>query len=117
MNYILESFESGSNSGFVQGQSISPTEGSYYYFNRRGWGNIDSELKTTTSKSLEPGIYYVTIDYKAAEYANTFASSFSRVIMIPKMTVTIAIIASVSIECFITKEMSLSTGCFFPIGK
>lgn len=71
VNYNLESFESGSNSGFVQGQSISPTEGSYYYFNRRGWGNIDSELKTTTSKSLEPGIYYVTIDYKAAEYANT----------------------------------------------
>ena len=71
VNYNLESAASGSNSGFVDGKSVTPTDGTYYYFNRRGWANIDSELKTSTSKALEPGIYYVTVDYKAAEFANT----------------------------------------------
>ncbi|WP_302581506.1 hypothetical protein [Paraprevotella clara] len=71
-NYQVESEESGSSTGFPADGSgkIKPTEGAYYYFNRQGWGNKDSELKTTTSKELPVGTYYAVIDYKAADYSN-----------------------------------------------
>lgn len=71
-NYQVESEESGSSTGFPADGSgkIKPTEGTYYYFNRQGWGNKDSELKTTTSKELPAGTYYAVIDYKAADYSN-----------------------------------------------
>ncbi|WP_418810378.1 hypothetical protein [Paraprevotella xylaniphila] len=71
-NYQVESEESGSSTGFPADGSgkIKPTEGTYYYFNRQGWGNKDSELKTTTSKELPTGTYYAVIDYKAADYSN-----------------------------------------------
>ncbi len=71
-NYQVESEESGSSTGFPADGTgkIKPTEGTYYYFNRQGWGNKDSELKTTTSKALPVGTYYAVIDYKAADYSN-----------------------------------------------
>lgn len=71
-NYQVESEASGSATGFPADGSgkIKPTEGTYYYFNRQGWGNKDSELKTTTSKELPTGTYYAVIDYKAADYSN-----------------------------------------------
>lgn len=71
-NYQVESEASGSSTGFPADGSgkIKPTEGTYYYFNRQGWGNKDSELKTTTSKELPAGTYYAVIDYKAADYSN-----------------------------------------------
>lgn len=71
-NYQVESEASGSSTGFpADGKGkIKPTEGTYYYFNRQGWGNKDSELKTTTSKELPAGTYYAVIDYKAADYSN-----------------------------------------------
>ena len=71
-NYQVESEASGSATGFPADGSgkIKPTEGTYYYFNRKGWGNKDSELKTTTSKELPTGTYYAVIDYKAADYSN-----------------------------------------------
>lgn len=71
-NYQVESEASGSSTGFPADGSakIKPTEGTYYYFNRQGWGNKDSELKTTTSKELTAGTYYAVIDYKAADYSN-----------------------------------------------
>lgn len=71
-NYQVESEESGSSTGFPADGSgkIKPTEGTYYYFNRQGWGNKDSELKTITSKELPAGTYYAVIDYKAADYSN-----------------------------------------------
>lgn len=71
-NYQVESEESGSSTGFPADGSgkIKPTEGAYYYFNRQGWSNKDSELKTTTSKELPAGTYYAVIDYKAADYSN-----------------------------------------------
>lgn len=71
-NYQVESEESGSSTGFPADGSgkIKPTEGTYYYFNRQGWSNKDSELKTTTSKELPAGTYYAVIDYKAADYSN-----------------------------------------------
>ena len=71
-NYQVESEESGSATGFPADGSgkIKPTEGTYYYFNRMGWSNKDSELKTTTSKELPAGTYYAVIDYKAADYSN-----------------------------------------------
>lgn len=71
-NYQVESEESGSSTGFPADGSgkIKPTEGTYYYFNRQGWGNKNSELKTTTSKELPAGTYYAVIDYKAADYSN-----------------------------------------------
>lgn len=71
-NYQVESEASGSSTGFPADGTgkIKPTEGTYYYFNRQGWGNKDSELKTTTSKELPAGTYYAVIDYKAADYSN-----------------------------------------------
>lgn len=71
-DYQVESEASGSSTGFpAEGsRKIKPTEGTYYYFNRQGWGNKDSELKTTTSKELPAGTYYAVIDYKAADYSN-----------------------------------------------
>ena len=69
-NYQVESEASGSSSGFVNGGKIVPTDGTYYYFNRQGWGNKDSELKTTTKVAVAPGNYYFVFDYKAADYSN-----------------------------------------------
>lgn len=71
-HYQVESEASGSSTGFPADGTgkIKPTEGTYYYFNRQGWGNKDSELKTTTSKELPAGTYYAVIDYKAADYSN-----------------------------------------------
>ena len=76
-NYNLESYESGSATGFPTVDEkttplpkISPSDGTYYYFNRQGWGNKSGEIKTITSKELEPGYYYVVFDYKAADYSN-----------------------------------------------
>lgn len=71
-NYQVESEASGSSTGFPADGSgkIKPTAGTYYYFNRQGWSNKDSELKTTTSKELPAGTYYAVIDYKAADYSN-----------------------------------------------
>ena len=72
-NYQVESEASGSSTGFPADGSptnIKPAEGTYYYFNRQGWGDKNSELKTTTSKELPAGTYYAVIDYKAADYSN-----------------------------------------------
>ena len=76
-NYNLESYESGSATGFPTVDEkttplpkISPSDGMYYYFNRQGWSHKSGEIKTTTSKELEPGYYYVVFDYKAADYSN-----------------------------------------------
>ena len=75
-NYNVESEASGSNSGFLatDGGSIKPSDGEYYYFNRQGWltdGNFkNTELKTTTKAAVEPGVYYLSFDYKAADYSN-----------------------------------------------
>ena len=69
-NYQVESEASGSSSGFVNGGSITPQNGTYYYFNRQGWANKNSELKTTTSQALPVGLYYAEIYYKAADYSN-----------------------------------------------
>ena len=67
-NRRVESQTSGSGSGF--GSRIAPNDGTYYYYNRQGWGTFDAELKTTTSQELPVGNYYVVIDYKAASFAN-----------------------------------------------
>lgn len=74
-NYQVESEASGSSSGFVNGGKIVPTDGTYYYFNRQGWGNKDSELKTTTKVAVAPGNYYFVFDYKAADYSNNSNAS------------------------------------------
>ena len=44
-NFQIESFDSKSSTGFPADGSgqITPTDGSYYYFNRKGWGNLSSE--------------------------------------------------------------------------
>ena len=69
-DYQVESESSKSSSGFVNGGSITPQDGTYYYFNRQGWSNKDSELKTTTSQAVPVGLYYAEIYYKAADYSN-----------------------------------------------
>ena len=71
-NFQVESEESKSSTGFPADGSgiIKPTDGTYYYFNRQGWAHNAGEIKTTSLSELEPGIYYVEIDYKAADYSN-----------------------------------------------
>ena len=74
-NYCVESYESGSLTGFpADGEYYPPkvqaAAGTYYYFNRQGWANMYSELKTTTSEALPVGRYYAEIYYKAADYSN-----------------------------------------------
>ena len=69
-DYQVESYDSGSSTGFPGNGKIQPTDGTYYYFNRQGWSHKSGEIKTTTSKELEPGYYYVVFDYKAADYSN-----------------------------------------------
>lgn len=71
-DYGIESYESGSKTGFPADGSgkIEPTDGTYYYFNRQGWANKDSELKTTTTQAVPAGLYYLEFDYKAADYSN-----------------------------------------------
>jgi hypothetical protein len=71
-NYQVESYESGSSTGFPADGSgkIAASDRTYYYFNRNGWGDKNSELKTTTTQSLPAGWYYLEFDYKAADYTN-----------------------------------------------
>lgn len=70
--FQVESQESGSSSDFPGNGFIVPTEGTYYYFNSQTWmyGSNESVIKTQTSTPLEAGNYYLTIDYKAADYSN-----------------------------------------------
>ena len=70
--FQVESKESGSSSDFPGNGFIAPTEGTYYYFNSQTWmyGSNESVIKTQTSKPLGAGTYYLTIDYKAADYSN-----------------------------------------------
>lgn len=71
-NYQLESENSGSDTGFpVSGsKNVKPSDGTYYYFNRKGWGNLNSTIATTTKEALPVGTYYLEFDYKAADYSN-----------------------------------------------
>ena len=48
----------------------TPSDGDKYFFHRKGWGNIDSELTTTTKTAVEAGTYYFVVDYKAADCSN-----------------------------------------------
>lgn len=56
----------GSSSGF--GTTVTPAEGSYYFFNRQGWGNANGSL--STKATLPAGKYFLSVDYKSAEYHN-----------------------------------------------
>ncbi|GEM_PF-3765914 len=71
-HYQVESEASGSSTEFPADGSgkIKAADGTYYYFNRQGWSNKDSELSTTTVKALPDGTYYATLQYKAADYSN-----------------------------------------------
>jgi hypothetical protein len=68
----VESYAGGSSSGF--GSPITPSNGTYYYFNRRGWlqGSVTtSKLKTTTTVAVPAGRYYFVVDYKAGDWTNS----------------------------------------------
>lgn len=56
---------SNNSSGF--GTSVEPSEGKYYYYNRKGWANVTWSLSAVTTSTLPAGKYYFSIDYKAAE--------------------------------------------------
>lgn len=51
----------------VFGKQIEPSEGSYYFFNRKGWSNVYARLEQKEAVVLPSGRYYITIDCKAAE--------------------------------------------------
>ncbi len=59
-------FVTGSSSTF--GISSS-SDGDYYFYNRKGWGNLVGTL-SQVSKSMPAGTYYLCFDYKAADYSN-----------------------------------------------
>lgn len=45
------------------------SEGSFYFFNRKGWGTQAGEISQTTK--LPAGKYFITVDYKAYERTTT----------------------------------------------
>ncbi len=58
-----------SNSGY--GKAVTASDGSYFFYNRQGWGDATGSLSQTIS-SLPAGKYYLKVDYKAAgKTANT----------------------------------------------
>ena len=53
----------------VTAGGVKPSDGNYFFWNRKGWSNLSGSLSTTTN-ALEAGTYYVVFDYKAADYSN-----------------------------------------------
>ncbi len=51
------------------GVPSAASDGSYYFFNRKGWGTQAGEISQTTT--LPAGKYYITVDYKAYERSTT----------------------------------------------
>mgnify|MGYP001035057446 CR=1 FL=1 len=45
----------------------APSDGQYYYFNRKGWGDVNAVLSQAEAVTLPSGRYYITVDCKAAE--------------------------------------------------
>ena len=48
---------------------VKPSDGNFFFWCRKGWGNANGSLTTTTAE-LEAGTYYVEFDYKLADYTN-----------------------------------------------
>ena len=56
--------------GFTNSQGgVAPADGQRFLWYRKGWGNLQTAVSTTTH-TLAAGKYYVCIDYKAADYSN-----------------------------------------------
>ena len=56
--------------GFTNNKGgVRPSEGSFFLWYRKGWGNL-STVVSTTMRPLAAGKYYVEVDYKAADYSN-----------------------------------------------
>ena len=56
--------------GFTNNEGgVVPSDGNFFFWNRKGWGSASGELSTTTN-TLDAGKYYVVFDYKAADYSN-----------------------------------------------
>ena len=51
------------NSGY--GKTVAPSDGSFYFYNRKGWGNASAALSQTTATPLSVGRYYISFNYKA----------------------------------------------------
>ena len=48
------------------GQAL-PSNGNYYFYNRKGWSTVATSL--TQTATLPAGKYFITVDYKAAEWS------------------------------------------------
>ena len=48
------------------GQSL-PSDGAFYFYNRKGWSTVATSL--TQTATLPAGKYFITVDYKAAEWS------------------------------------------------
>lgn len=56
--------------GFTNSKGgVRPSDGSFFLWYRKGWGNLSTVVSTTT-RPLAAGKYYVEVDYKAADYSN-----------------------------------------------
>lgn len=56
--------------GFTNNKGgVRPSDGSFFLWYRKGWGNLSTVVSTTT-RPLAAGKYYVEVDYKAADYSN-----------------------------------------------
>lgn len=49
------------------GKLVTPSDGNFYYFNRKGWTSGTYALTQTSTVTLPVGKYFLSVDYKAAE--------------------------------------------------
>lgn len=61
-----------SSAGF--GKRVTPADGTYYFFNRRGWGTVTNTLTTTSKIAVPIGNYVVSAKYKIAYSDNNGGS-------------------------------------------
>ena len=64
-----------STSGAGFGTTVTPANGTYYFFNRRGWAQVTNSLKATSLSNLSAGTYFLSVKYKAAYNDNNGESS------------------------------------------
>ena len=64
--YNIQTVSTDGTNASAFGQSL-PSDGQYYYFNRKGWSDVNAVLSQAEAVTLPSGRYYITVDYKAAE--------------------------------------------------
>ena len=53
----------------------TPSDGQYYYFNRKGWADVSVSLQQAEAVTLPSGRYFISVDCKAAELTRFSSTS------------------------------------------